>query len=213
MDTSELTEAGAAERTVALLDEFGLAVLPSMLSDSETAALEASILAQLENHREKINHKWGAVREVFQSDGTVESGAVRFDDPIDAGEAREGGGSAPCAILTRLLRGVVGNTLAATLGAEAKLTEFSAMVPFHGAAAQGPHHDQGAPSRLLYPDSPKLREAKDFRFITGFVYAVDVGLDGGALDVWPGVVFAHAHHTRKFGNHILTLCHFRHPPV
>jgi len=145
-------------------------------------------------------------------------------------------GAAPAGAALEAVLGVAGEALAGILGERAVLAELSAMVPFPGSPAQGPHHDQGAPSHLLArydvgydPAAVVLQAAAeaaaaveaaaaavgtlaapadgvtgpsgtsrasggthtvgasdDFRFMTTFVYAVDVGLHGGALDVWPG---------------------------
>ena len=181
VDLSEGNEA-ATTRMHELMERFGVAVIPGVLTATECSPFRSELLQQVLQSSQDgdmgTDHRHNEVRETTTASGK----RIRFDEPLLFDPDKF---PAVAASFIRLAA-VTGDALSQLLGGEnATMLDFTSIIPFPGAVDQGPHPDQGLPSYIRY-GSGIPGAGQDQRFVSTFLFAVDVTVDGGALDVWPG---------------------------
>lgn len=115
-------------------------------------------------HREVLRQFESCARPPL---GNIHSEGKRLDLPLRM--------TGPMADALVVMVARLGPALVRELGADARLVEFSVLQALPGAVAQPPHPDVGDPEG---PDSARL--------VTVFVALVDVTVERGPLEVWPG---------------------------
>jgi len=172
VDWQKLNASSLAAQTIAMIDAFGFAMLPEVVPRALCEELAAVPHLFIHDQKDMPGHIFKNVGELTDENGVRR----RFDEPLPLDEP-----DAPAAHALRVALTLLGDIYERLLGAEAKLVEFATLTPYPGAMEQQAHPD--------YTNHEGSRE--NFRFITTFLYSVDVVEHGGALDIWPGT-----HHDR-----------------